>query len=209
MNIAEKCMASMVGLLAVLGIVFTIIFLATGGGNDGFAEYPVMTQLHVVPGLLYLALGPLQFVSAVRSHYPTYHRRVGRLLAVMAVITGTAALFIGIVIPFSGLPEQLVISVFGTFFLIATVRGVLYARAKKFADHREWMLRAFAIGLSIVTMRLIFLPMLIMAEAPTEDQIKSYSIIAFSISFTIHSLVAEIWIRGKKARTTYTPGLAN
>lgn len=210
MNIAEKCMATVVGLLAVLGIVFTLIFLATGGGNDGFAEYPVMTHLHVLPGLLYLALAPLQFVSAVRSRYPTYHRRVGRLLAVMAIITGTAALFIGIVIPFSGLPEQLVISVFATFFLVATVRGVRYARAKKFADHREWMLRAFAIGLSIVTMRLIFLPMLIMAEAPTEEQIQTYSIIAFSITFAMHSLIAEIWIRSKRARTSnYIPGLAN
>ena len=48
-----------VGLLSVLGIIFTIRFLFTGGANEGFAEYPTVTQLHVLPGLIYLALAPL------------------------------------------------------------------------------------------------------------------------------------------------------
>lgn len=210
MNTAEKIMSTGVGVLCILGIIFSLVFLITGGGNDGFAQYPVMTHLHVLPGLLYLALAPLQFLSTLRRRNPSYHRRMGRALVAMAVALGIAALFIGIVIPFSGLPEQVVISIFGTFFLIATVKGFQCARARQFAEHREWMLRAFAIGLSIVTMRLIFLPMLMMAEEPTVDQIKTYSIVAFSISFALHSLVAELWIRNSRPKTTaYISGFAD
>lgn len=210
MNTAEKILTTLVGLLAVLGVIFSLIFLFTGGGNDGFAEYPVITQLHVLPGLVYLALAPLQFSSSLRRRYPSYHRRAGRVLATLAIVLGLAALFIGIVIPFSGLPEQLVIAFFGTFFLIATVNGFQCARARKFAEHREWMLRAFAIGLSIVTMRLIFLPMLITAGEPTVEQIQTYSIIAFSISFALHSAFAEFWIRFTRPKPSlHSARLAN
>lgn len=201
MNSVEKLVASLVVLLSILGIAFTLAFLITGGGNDGFARYPVATYLHVLPGLLYLALAPLQFSIRLRKSNPAYHRRAGRVLAVIAIVLGTAALFIGIVIPFSGLPEQVIISIFSTFFVISTVMGVRCARLKRFTEHREWMLRAFAIGLSIVTMRLIFIPILIVIGSPSNDQIVFYSIFSFTISFVFHSVIAELWIRYTKPET--------
>lgn len=200
MSNTEKTLSVIVGLLCLMGVAFSVLFIIGGGGNDGLAEYPMITRLHVIPGLLYLALAPLQFLSSVRNRFPGYHRWVGRLLATLGLILGAAALFIGLVVPFSGLPEQVVILIFGTLFLYSIVRGVRLARAREFAEHREWMLRAFAIGTSIVTMRLIFIPTLIALDSPSDDVIAYYSIVSFSISFAIHSLFAELWIRITRTR---------
>ena len=57
------------------------------------------------------------------------------------------------------------------------------------------MMRAFAIGLSIVTMRLIFIPILIAIGGPTREEAEFYSIVAFTIAFVVHAVVAEFWIR--------------
>jgi len=57
------------------------------------------------------------------------------------------------------------------------------------------MIRAFAIGFSIVTMRLIFIPILIAIGNPIEADAVRYSIVSFMIAFVLHSTVAELWIR--------------
>jgi len=114
---------------------------------------------------------------------------------VIAIILGMARLFLGAVIPSSGLPEQVVTGAFGIFFLISIVKGYRYARTKDFSRHRGWMIRAFAIGFSIVTMRLIFIPILIAIGNPIEADAVRYSIVSFMIAFVLHSTVAELWIR--------------
>ena len=54
---------------------------------------------------------------------------------------------------------------------------------------------AFSIGLSIVTMRLVFIPMLIATRGPTREDAELFSIVSFTIAFVIHSVGAELWIR--------------
>ncbi len=197
----ETTMTSLVGVLSLLGVVFTVTFMIRGGANEGFAEYPVVTNLHVIPGLLYLALAPLQFLSPIRDRFRSYHRWSGRLLATVGLILGAAALFISLVFPYSGLAEQIIVSGFAVFFLFAIVRGVQTARSRRFAEHREWMMRAFSIGLSIVTMRLIFIPILVAIGGPTRAEAELYSIVSFTIAFVLHALGAELWIRHTRSAT--------
>lgn len=40
-------------------------------------------------------------------------------------------------------------ALFGTFFLFALVKGYRHARRREITLHREWMIRAFAIGLAV------------------------------------------------------------
>lgn len=195
---AETMLAWLVGLLAFLGVAFTSWFMINGGNNEGFEDYPTITTLHVAPGLLYLALAPFQFSRTIRNRFPVFHRWSGRLLVVLGLILGSAALFIGLVFPYSGLPEQIVTGGFGLFFLFSIIQGFRNARARQFTVHREWMMRAFAIGLAIVTMRLIFIPILIMIGGPTREQAEFFSIFSFTVAFIIHAIVAELWIRSTR-----------
>jgi len=77
----------------------------------------------------------------------------------------------GLVIPIAGWIERGYISVFGVLFLVPLVKGFVHVRAGKVALHREWMIRAFAIGLAVVTQRLIFIPALLAVADPTQGPV--------------------------------------
>src|SRR5918998_6521552 len=157
-----------VGSLALVGVGVSVTHYLQEPYNSGFLEYPTVVALHVVLGGVYLVFAPFQFVKCIRSRHPGYHRRMGRILVSIGLVVGATALFVGLVIPFSGWPERVVIGLFGGLFVVALVKGLIHIRAGRVALHREWMLRAFAIGLSIATMRLIFVPALIVSADPSD-----------------------------------------
>ena len=182
-----------VGFLALVGVAASATPYLQEPYNPGFLQFPTIVALHVVLGGVYLALAPFQFVGRIRSQHLGYHRRAGRLLVAVGLVAGVTGLFMGLVIPFSGWGERVIIGLFGSLFLFALVKGFFHARAGRVALHREWMIRAFAIGLSIATMRLIFVPALIMAS--THAQITTLAVSSFAAAFVLHTAVAELWIR--------------
>src|SRR5262245_60287473 len=46
-----------------------------GALDDVFARYPVLTLVHILPGLLFMVLGPLQFNRRLRRRHLEWHRR--------------------------------------------------------------------------------------------------------------------------------------
>ena len=192
-------LATAVGVLALVGIAAAATHYFWEPYNPGFLDFPFVTALHVVLGGIYLILAPLQFVSRIRSRHLTYHRRVGRLLVAIGLVVGATALFMGLVIPFFGWGERVIIGLFGTVFLVALTMGFLHVRAGRVALHREWMMRAFAAGLSIATQRLIFFPALLIVEAdPTDGQFAALWVAAFVAAFVLNLLVAEARIRATR-----------
>jgi uncharacterized membrane protein len=197
----QRVMSIVVGFLAVIGIAASVAHYLQEPYNPGFLELPVVTTLHIILGAAYLAFAPFQFVKRVRTRWLNYHRWAGRVLVVIGLVVGFTALVMGFVIPFSGWSESIEMAVFGSLFLFALVKGFVDIRAGRVAQHREWMIRAFAIGLAIATMRLIFIPALLLTVDPTEERIARLSIMAFTIAFVLHSLLAELWIRVTREQT--------
>lgn len=198
MNKKVKLIGILVGFLAITGVGATIFHYMKAPYNSGFNRFPIITALHVIPGGIYLALAPFQFITLIRSRWINYHRWTGRLLVLIGLLVGASALFIAIVIPFSGWIESVINGFFAILFVYAITKGYLSIRARKISLHREWMIRSFAIGLAIATMRLIFIPALIIVGNPTHDQIAMLTIVSFTIAFTLHICVAEIWIRSTR-----------
>ena len=93
------------------------------------------------------------------------------MLVAVGLIVGITALLMGLIIPFFGWGERVIIGLFGTVFLVALVKGFVHIRAGRVALHREWMMRAFATALSIATQRLIFFPTLLIFTDPTKGQL--------------------------------------
>lgn len=50
--------------------------------DDLFAHYPVLTLVHIVRGLLFMLLGPLQFSVRIRARRVRWHRLSGRILVI-------------------------------------------------------------------------------------------------------------------------------
>jgi uncharacterized membrane protein len=193
-----RLLGVVVGLLALVGIAASATHYLYEPYNPGFLNYPAIVALHVILGGVYLLFAPFQFVKRIRSRHLGYHRLAGRLLVSIGLAVGTTALFMGLVIPFSGWIERVYIGIFGTFYLLALIKGFVHIRAGRVALHREWMIRAFAIGLSIATMRLIFIPALLIVADPTDAQIAAVSTASFAAAFVLHASVAELCIRATR-----------
>ena len=125
-----------------------------GGAFDaGFALRPILTLSHLVPGAMFMVLGPLQLVHGIRVRHLWLHRLLGRVYVAASVVVGVTALVMSFTLTIGGAIESAATLVFALIFLFSLGKAVVHVRRGEIARHREWMIRAFAIGLAVATIR--------------------------------------------------------
>jgi uncharacterized membrane protein len=192
---AERWLRVAVGLLVLVSVAASVTYFLREPANLGFLDHPTIVGLHVVLGAVYIVVAPFQFVERIRSRHISYHRAAGRVLVVVGFTVGVTALFLGLVIPFSGWPEAVLIGIFGSLFLYFLGRGYVHIRAKRVTLHQASMMRAFAIALAPATQRVLFIPPLLVLDDPTLNQVVLLSVAAWATALVVHSVLAEVWIR--------------
>jgi uncharacterized membrane protein len=158
-----------------------------------FVRHPWLTYLHIVPGVLYMVGATLQLAYWFRRCHYTFHRRLGRVLLAAGLITGLLAVALGLAFPFGGLAELSATVLFGAWFLGCLLLAFRAVRAGDIVQHRRWMIRAFAIGVAVGTIRIWIAVFQI-------SGLLSFSAAfgpAFWISFMLHALIAELWLRAR------------
>jgi uncharacterized membrane protein len=160
-----------------------------------FTSERTLVLSHILPAMLFMILGPLQFVRGLRSRYPQLHRWSGRIFLAASAVVGISGLKLAFGKTVGGLDEKAAITLFGTFFLLSLAKALWHALRREFAQHREWMIRGYAIGLAVATIRPImgtfFAAALMSGHNP---QPAEFFGTAFWIGFTLQSIAAEIWI---------------
>lgn len=196
----KRTLAALTVLLAFLGIALSIEHLLDSDHyNPGFIEHPLVIRSHVVLGGVYLGFALPQFVPAIRQRRPRLHRAIGRGAVLAGGVAGLTALLITLLFPYSGPTAIGVVGPFACLFVGSLARGLWLARRQAYAAHREWMIRALAIGTSISTMRLIFVPsMLLLGDYGDEERARWLSLASFGAAFVLHSAIAEAWIRSTR-----------
>jgi uncharacterized membrane protein len=168
-----------------------------GGAFDaGFALHPILTLSHIIPGALFMVLGPLQLVGRIRARHLWLHRRLGRVYVAVSIVIGVTALILSFTLSIGGGVETAATAVFALIFLFALGKAVVHVRRGEIPLHREWMIRAFAIGLAVATIR----PIIGLFFALTTLLPQEFFGYAFWIGFLLHVVVAEFWIRSTRAR---------
>ena len=162
--------------------------------DDLFAHYPYLTLIHILPGFLFMILGPLQFSAAIRARHLRWHRWSGRLFLVCAGIIGVSALVMSLGMPaIGGVNQAAATTLFGCFFLLALAKAFWHIRRREIALHREWMIRGFATGLAVAAIRPIigffFATRPLTGLTPHE-----FFGTAFWIGFVLSLMAAETWI---------------
>src|SRR4051812_11860692 len=79
----------------VLILTNVIQSVSPSGGvpfDSGFGLHPVITLIHILPGVLFMLTGPLQFMRSVRSRYPNLHRLSGYIFIFSSYLIGISAL---------------------------------------------------------------------------------------------------------------------
>jgi uncharacterized membrane protein len=161
--------------------------------DERFVRHPRLTYLHIAPGVLYMVGATVQLAYWFRSRHYRVHRWMGRTLFVAGLLTGVTAVVIGLWFPFGGLAETSAVVLFSTWFLVCLIFAFRAIRADDMVHHRRWMIRAFAVGVGVGTIRIWTGLFIVTGLLDFPAAIGP----AFWISFTLHALVAELWLRAR------------
>jgi uncharacterized membrane protein len=178
-------------------------FLVTGTDPEPedfearYVAHPWLAYVHMTPGVLYLLGAPLQLSERFRTKHYTAHRRLGRVLVTAALVSVSLALIFGLRFPLGGTPEAIATAVFGCWFLACLLLAVRAIRRGKVSIHRRWMIRAFAVGVGVGTIR-IWIGLLL--GTGLLDFHNSFAA-AFWIGLSLNVLAAEWWIRTTPDKT--------
>jgi uncharacterized membrane protein len=164
-------------------------------------EWPIQNMLHRLGGTLYMVMGVLQFSKSFRARRPKVHRWVGRafiLLSFTAAISGSTMAYTH---GMAGTVELVPSVVFGALMILFTVKAYLSARNREFAQHREWMIRSFSVGLGVATIRVLYM-VGVMTTSLTPIQLIG---VTFWSGWLLTLAVGEWWIR--QTRPVRQPGV--
>ena len=167
-----------------------------------YIQHPWVALLHIIPGLLFLTLAPLQFVARIRKRHISLHRGLGRILATCAAITGLFALVAAFRFPaFGGIGTQVATVFFGAIFLFSLAKAIYHIRRREVRLHREWMIRTFALAMGVATIRVSVGLFLNLSGLGFEEVFGT----SFWLGFSVNLLVAEVWINHTRVRVGRDP----
>jgi uncharacterized membrane protein len=155
-----------------------------------YARNPWLAYAHIVPGIVYLLLAPLQLWRGFRSRHLRWHRRIGRVAIVSGLVSGSFAIVFGLFQAFGGPLESAAAVVFGTWFIAALTVAYRAIRRRNVRRHRKWMIRAFAVGLAVGTIRAWIGLLAGLGFVSLRDSFA----ISFWLAFLMHIIAAEIWL---------------
>jgi uncharacterized membrane protein len=143
--------------------------------------------------VLYLLLAILQLSYRFRSRHYARHRRLGRIAAGAAMASGVFAIIFGGLFAFGGPAEGSAAVVFSLWLLVCVVVAVRAIRRGDMVRHRRWMIRAFAIGIGVGTVRI----WLVLFQGLGLLDFSAAFGPAFWIGFSLHAAAAELWLRAR------------
>ena len=141
----------------------TVLFVFITSEVFLFADYPMYHAYrlqviadrhllipHAIAGSVALLAGPVQFSSRLRERYLGFHRVVGRMY-VISVLIG-AATGIALAAGRPGLPGT---SMQAAAWVVCTTAAFITARNRHFVQHRQWMIRSYAVTFTFVSSRVL------------------------------------------------------
>jgi len=105
---------------------------------------------HTLAGIFALLIGPINFSARIRNRYLKLHRVLGRIY-VVSVFVGS---FTGIALAWGrpGLPGT---SMQAAAWMVCTTAALITARNRQIVQHRQWMMRSYAVTFTFVSSRVL------------------------------------------------------
>lgn len=181
-------------LITIVIAIFQAVQLPLGAlpvENARLAIMPVSHFTHVVGGALFGIIGPLQFGRVLAGRYGRLHRIMGRVFVLAGAFLVLSSL--SLLWQFPNGASPLVSGgrlVFGVALGISLTYAILAIRRRNFTSHRNWMIRAYALGIGATAVSMVFIPIYAVTGEPPMGLVSD---IAFIGSWAFCVAVAE-WV---------------
>jgi hypothetical protein len=148
----------LVSSVAIAGYAFVAYAFLTPGQTvhpkmkAAYAVHPARILVHVAASLITLAVGPWQFIPALRRR-KTLHRVLGFVYFVAVVIGGVAGLFTAFIAQ-GGTVGQVGFAVLAVLWVATAIFALISIKRRNYLAHEAWVIRSFALAFSAVTLRM-------------------------------------------------------
>ena len=105
---------------------------------------------HTICGVIALLAGPVQFSSRLRQRHLKFHRVLGRIYVISVFIGALSGIALAAGRP--GLPGT---SMQAAAWIVCTTAAFITARNRQTAQHRQWMVRSYAVTFTFVSSRVL------------------------------------------------------
>lgn len=114
--------------------------------NTGF-------YIHIFSGGIAITIGWIQFSKKILRNRVNWHRTIGKIYVIAAILCGFFGIFIGFWAT-GGLMAQLGFSIGGFLFFYTTLLGYLHIRRSNIIKHQQMMTYSYALCLAAINLRL-------------------------------------------------------
>jgi hypothetical protein len=171
-------------LLSLITIAFVARYLAFNPDTyfpeqrEVYMRREFVLGVHVLSGMLALAVGPFQFVGKIRRRFLRLHRCFGVIYIASCTGLGLSGLVLATT-SYAGWTTSVAFGLLGLSMLFTTWTALRMVLARRIGDHRRWMIRSFS---------LIFAGVMLRIMSPFYELLHGLGLVSFS------SETAYIWI---------------
>ena len=112
---------------------------------------------HGLAGACALLLAPMQFSDRLRRRFLTLHRTTGALYVLGALVLAPLGMYIEYLDEAQGAARSFTIETLiqGGLLMVTTLIGLGFALKGMITQHRQWMIRSYAVALTFLEIRVI------------------------------------------------------
>jgi uncharacterized membrane protein len=151
--------AALVALTTIPLVAGSLRLLEVAGGpaslptNPRIDASPAPLVLHVIAAAVFAVVGAFQFPARLRRHHRAWHRRAGRVLVAAGLAVAGSGLWMTLSYPDApgGALLWAVRLVVGSATATCLILGITAIRRRDVAEHRAWMIRAYALAVAAGT----------------------------------------------------------
>jgi uncharacterized membrane protein YozB (DUF420 family) len=167
--------------------------------------YPLLVS-HIFLGSVALLAACLQVWRWLRESHPAVHRWSGRVYIATAL---AASICVMIISPMGlhGANQRVANTMLAVLWFGTTLAGFRAIRQRRFADHRQWMLRSVALAFSIVAFRIwlflafaVFVPEIYTGAEVDEAALNQAIGVTSWVSWVVNLLIVEWWLHRRQPR---------
>lgn len=117
-----------------------------------YAEHPWRILVHVSASLVALAVGPWQFIPALRRR-KALHRGLGFIYFLAVFVGGISGMFTAFIAQ-GGMISQIGFVTLAQLWIVTAILALMAIKRGDYRSHEAWAIRSFALTFAAVTIRL-------------------------------------------------------